>query len=181
MEPIEITDIRLARMEPDQMTPLMAQSGVSWYLLTLKLRNRSNEPIHVISDIRRIKFDEGRRVLIVQLSEHEAPSDTPVATPPLPPQFRLISPGEETTVVHPLSSPITFLEISSDGTRQPRNVRLTEDVDTIECTIAYETDPPAPVVDLTASKIPNRWRGRGTIVTASRRISPVRDDDGGLG
>ena len=173
-ESIEITDVRLTEMEANQMTPVMAQSGVSWYVLTLTLRNQSDEPIHLMSDIRRIRYDGGRRVLVVQLSEHEAPDESPVVSLPMPPRYRAVGAGEETTIVHPLSSPITFLEPSAAGARRPRYVRLAEDVDSIECTVAYEAELPAPVIDLTARKVQDQWRGRGNTVTASWRTSPLR-------
>jgi len=175
-ESIEITDVRLTEMAVDQMTPVMAQSGVSWYRLTLTVRNRSHEPIHLMWDIRRIRYDAGRRVLVVQLSEHDAPNESPMVGLPMPPRYRVIGAREEATIVHPLSSPITFLETSADGARRPRYVRLAEDVNSIECTVAYETEPPPPVIDLTARKVPDQWRGRGTTVTASWKASPSRKE-----
>lgn len=175
-EAIEITDIRLVEMSADEMTRVMAQSGVSWYRLTLTVRNRSNEPIHLMSDIRRIRYDAGRRVLVMHLSENDAPNENPVVGLPMPPRYRVLGAREETTIVHPLSSPIAFLEISSDGARRPRYVRLTEDVDSVECTVAYETVPPVPVIHLTARTAPDHWRGSGTTVTASWKALPLRKE-----
>ncbi|MGB7926384.1 MAG: hypothetical protein WCF57_24295 [Pyrinomonadaceae bacterium] len=174
-ESIEIRDIRLTDMASEQMTPVMAQSGVSWYNLTITVKNMSDvTPIHVMSDIRRIHYDASRRVLLVQLSEHDMPDARRVVGLPMPPRYRVIEPCEEVTLTHPLSSPITFLEELPDGARRPYFVRIAEDVDTIECTVAYDTEPPAPAVDLTSTKVPEQWRGRGATVTASWK--PSRED-----
>lgn len=166
-ETIDITDVRLTEMAAEQMTPVMAQSGVSWYQLTLVVQNRSDEPVHVVTDIRRIRYEADRRLLVVQLAGPEVSTGSPVVGVPMPPRYRELGARERATIVHPLSSPITFLEMTADGTRHPRDVRLAEDVDSIECTLGYETEPPAPVTDLTAWRTPEPRRGRGNTVTAS--------------
>lgn len=174
-ESIEIRDIRLTDMASDQMTPGMAQTGASWYNLTLTVKNMSDvTPIHVMSDIRRIHYDAGRRVLLIQLSERNVPDMRRIMGLPMPPRYRVIEPREEVTLTHPLSSPITFLDESSHGARRPYFVRIPEDVDTIECTVAYDTELPEPAVDLTSMEVPEQWRGRGATVTASWK--PPRED-----
>ncbi len=166
-ESIQITDVRLTEMPADQMTPAMSHSGVSWYRLALTVQNASDEPIHLISDIRRIRYDAASRVLHVQLSEHDAPEESPVIGPPMPPRYTMIGARDEATIVHPLSSPITFLQTSPVGLRSPTYVRLAEDVDSIECAVTYETEPPPPVVDLAALRVPDREPRPGTTLTAS--------------
>jgi len=170
-EAIEITDVRLGEMAPDRMTPAMAQSGVGWYVLTISLRNRSDEPVYLMADIRRIRYDDARRVLEVQLSEHEPLGASAGVRPPLPPRYRVVGAGEMATIVHPLSSPITFLESPAaiptltTAARARHVVRLPEDVDAVECTLAYETAPPSAAVNLAASEVSSQWRGCGTTVT----------------
>jgi hypothetical protein len=171
-EPVEVTDVRMVEMPSDRMTPAMAHSGVSWYLLTITLRNRSEAPLHIIGDIRRIRYDAGQRALVVQLSEQQPPSQNPALGMPAPPRYQEIRAGEETSIVHPISSPITFLETNPDGTRRSREVRLPEDVDSVECTIAYETEQPSVEINLAARMPRERWRESKTTVTASRR-SPL--------
>lgn len=167
-ESIEIRDIRLTDMASDQLTPVMARSGVRWYNLKLTVKNMSDvTPIHVMSDIRRIHYDASRRVLLVQLSEPDVPDARHVVGLPMPPRYRVIEPHKEITFTHPLSSPITFLEESPDGTRHSCLVRIDKDVDTIECVIAYNTEPPTPAVDLTSMKVSKEGRVRGATVTAS--------------
>ena len=167
LESIEIRDIRLTDMASDQMTSGMAQSGARWYNLTLTVKNTSDDtPIYVMSDIRRIHYDASRRVLLVQLSEHDVPDASHFVGLPTRPRYRLIEPREEVTLTHPLSSPITFLEESPHGARRPYFVRIAEDVDTIECTVAYDTEPPRPAVDLASTKAPEEGRRSGTTVTA---------------
>jgi len=169
--PITITDVRLAAMAAERMTPAMAQSGVGWYELTLSVRNTADEPVYLMVDIRRIRYDGARRVLQVQLSEHEPLAALPGSRPPLPPQYRAIGAGATATIVHPLSSPITFLESPGPiptltiAARARNLIRLAEDVDAIECTVAYETAPPPPVRNLAAREVARQVRGRGTTVT----------------
>lgn len=113
-------------------------------MLTISLHNRSDEPVYLMADIRRIRYDDARRVLGVQLSEHEPLGTSADVRPPLPPRYRVVGAGEMATIVHPLSSPITFLEsptaISTLTTaaRARHVVRLPEDVEAIACTLAYE-------------------------------------------
>lgn len=167
-ESIEIRDIRLTDMASEQVTPVMAQSEVRWYNLALTVKNMSDvTPIHVMSDIRRIRYDARRRVLLVQLSEPDLPDARRVVGLPMPPRYRVIEPLEEVTFTHPLSSPITFLQESPDDARRPCFVRIDKDVDTIECIIAYDTEPPTPAVDLASMKRREKGRVRGATVMAS--------------
>jgi hypothetical protein len=149
-EPIQIASVRLVEMPADQMTRVMAQSGVSWYLLTVTLHNPSDAPVYVMADIRRITYQRERRTLDVRWSEEAPPAERRVLGRPRPPRHLAIPAGAETRLTHPLSSPLTFVDTGAENARQSTYVRITEDVDTIECTIAYQTQPPEPVPDLTA-------------------------------
>jgi len=171
-DPIEVTDVRLAEMPVGKMTPVMAQSGVNWYQLTMSLRNRSETPLHIMTDIRRIRYDAARRALVVQLSEHDMPSESPILGMPAPPRYKEIKTGEEATILHTLSSPITFLETNPDGARRSREVRIPEDVDSVECTVAYETELPRLELNLASRTPRERWQESRTTVTASWK-SPV--------
>lgn len=166
-ELIQISSVHVTQMVAGQMTPVMAQSGVSWYQVSLTVRNRSDHPIHVMTNLRGIRYDANRRVLILELCEEEKPSERPlVGRPPPPARYRAIGPNEEATITHPLSSPITFLDASPDGTRRTTYVRLGEDVDAIECTMTYERQPPQDAVDLTAARGKVQAPRQGTMLSA---------------
>lgn len=162
---IEIADVHLTEMTADEMTPLMAQSGVSWYRLAIPVRNRSAAPVHVISDIRRYRRDAGRRTLVLELSE--SPASEPSIRRRVPPRYLTIEAGGQVTLVHPLSSPITFLSIADDGSRQSTYVRIPEDVDSIECVVSYDTEPPPPAADITAAPTSMLPRKQQRTVTGS--------------
>jgi hypothetical protein len=171
-ESIVIRDIHLPEMDPDQMTRIMpqsrAQSRVRWYDLTVTVKNVSDVvPLYVISGVRWVRYDASRRVLFVQFSEHDVPTARRVVGLPSPPPYTVIDPGEEATLTFRLSSPLPFLEESPEGERRPYFVRVPEDVDTIECAVAYGTDPPAPAGDLTSRVVRTHWGDWGTTVQAS--------------
>jgi hypothetical protein len=140
---VKITDLRMPAMAPDQMTSAMRQSGTSWYRFTLGVRNKSDRPIHLISDIRHMRYDKGSRTLIVELSDRDEAASRALGMP-MPPRYRELGAGEEATIALPLSSPITFIEAAADGSRQSSNVRLPQDVALIECVVAYGSHEPPP-------------------------------------
>jgi hypothetical protein len=177
-ESIVIRAIRLPEKDPDQMTRIMRQSRVRWHDLTVTVKNVSDAmPLYVISEIRQIRYDAIRRVLFVRFSEHDVPTARHTLDLPTPPQYTLIGPGEEATLTFGLSSPIAFLEHSPEGELQQHFVRIPEDVDRIECAVAYGTDPPASAVDLTSREPRKDWREWGTAVQASWEPSrEVRKD-----
>ena len=178
-EAVDILEVHLAAMPPADLTPAMAHSNVAWYVLTISLRNGSAGPVYLISDIRRIRYDAARRVLEVQLSEHEPLAQGPGVRPPLPPQYRCLGAGEVVTIAHPLSSPITFLDspaafpTAAAAARAWRTVRIPDELAEIECTVAYETAPPSPPDNLAGSEMSRKASGRATTVTGVWR-APAR-------
>ena len=149
--PLIITDIRLPQMDAEQMTPAMRRSEVRWHVLTVRVRNPSDvTPLNVIAEVHRIHYDASRRALLLHFNQRDLAADRPSVCLPWPPSYTVVGPGEEATLSYPISSPIAFIEQSPEGERQQYSVRLDEDVDTIECTVAYAPDPPPPAVDLTS-------------------------------
>src|SRR5688500_12925839 len=104
-ETIEIRDIRLTPLEHEQVTRAMSQSRLSWYSLTVTVRNTSDaRPLYVMSDIRKIEYDAGRRALRLLLSEDDPGPERPdIASLPLPPGITTIAPGDEARMTFQLS------------------------------------------------------------------------------
>lgn len=172
-EGLVIKDIRLPELDADLMTPVMRRSRHRWHVLTVTVHNASDAtPFCVMSDIRKIRFDASRRALLVQFSEEAAPSTGQSLKRPVPPRCLVVGPGEEATLRFRLSSPITFLRESADGEGRHYEVRIDQDVDTVECTVAYGTDPPARTVDLNALELLDRWKDWGSTVHASWNPTP---------
>jgi hypothetical protein len=150
---IEISHIAVSSLAPAEITPTMARSEVEWYTLEVSVENTSATPLYAISEIRHIHYDAGKRLLIVELSEPDAPESRAVVDLPTPPSYSVVEPGERATLASRLSSPITWVEESPEGQRRPVHVRFGEDVDAVECIVAYNAEPPARV-DLTAIESP---------------------------
>lgn len=159
---LEVSDVKLTEVHPDRLTPAMVQGAAGWYTLAVTVRNATDSPLYVISAIRRMRYDATSRVLDVEFTDRppSEPSRRP-ASPVRPPPHRRVEPGESVELTFPLSSPIVFLEVSPDGSRQERQVRLLEDVDTVQVRVAFDREPPARV-DLAALRPRDRsgeWRG----------------------
>ena len=105
------------------------------------------------------------------LSERESTEPRSVVGLPVPPRYTAVGPREETTLASRLSSPITFLATSPEGGSRPSRVRIAEDIDTIECVVAYNAHPPPTHLNLTAREAPNPWEGWATTVRASSNPS----------
>ncbi|MFD8006989.1 hypothetical protein [Streptomyces mirabilis] len=170
-----IDNIDFGDVDPEQMTPAMRRSNVRWHTLTISVSNPSaTTPFYVIAEPRRIRYDENQRALIIQFSEHDAP---PPSTPgplgvPLPPKHIVVRPGEQSWLTYRLSSPITFLEQTAEGGERQRLVRIPEDVDRIEFTVAYDTDAPPQEIDLTTRGGSGGWENWGK--TARQSCVPPR-------
>jgi hypothetical protein len=172
---IIIRDIRLPKLDSDRMTPVMRRSGHIWHVLTVTVENVSGvTPFYVMSDIRLIRFDASRRALLLQFSEHDVPVSRRSLKRPVPPRCTVVGPGEKATLTYRLSSPITFLAEAANCERKSYQIRIDEDVDTVECTVAYGTEPLDRAVDLTSRTVRDHWGAWGTNVQASWRAAPLR-------
>jgi hypothetical protein len=169
---LEIERVGLPEVDRERMSSVMRRSGVRWYSLTVSVKNTSEETtLYAISDVRRIHYDASRRALLLHFSEHETPAELQTVGIPLPPRYIAVRPGEAAVLTYQLSSPITFVEQPASGEATMSHVAIPDDVDTIECTVAYGTSPPAQRFNLTSREEAPRaqWRNWGTTVEASLR------------
>jgi hypothetical protein len=178
---IEITDTELAEMEPDHLTPVMAASPVSWYALSITVHNIGEAPLYVISSVRRMSYDESTRVLTVEFVERESPAGTPrQARGPVPPKYKRVDPGQSTVLTTRLSSPLVFLEATDDGPFRRREVRLFEEVASLDVQVA--SDPTEPTsVGLTALRRISPFAGWGEIARQSWRLTLSTEGGGKTG
>lgn len=170
VDTVEIADIRLAPLEAKQMTQPMVHSGNAWYEATLKLKNPSAVTLYAISSVRRMTYDESRRVLVFELSDHNRGDLDRLVGLPLPPSIEAIAPGAEATVTFRLSSPVVFLEQSSAGQDRPRSIRVPEDVQVIECIVASDATPPPQDKNLASAELPPDTRSWGYTSQRSLRL-----------
>jgi hypothetical protein len=154
---LEITRIAISPLSPDEITPAMAQHELEWFRLEVSVQNMSDTPLYVISQIRRIRYDAEQRRLRLEFSDdgptftHDASPERRALSPPLPPQYTVVEPGANVTLTNRLTSPIHRIEKSLEGANHVLQIRLEEDVETIECFVAYSVDPPPPI-NLTATE-----------------------------
>jgi len=160
---VRIADIRLAPLEATRLTRALTDMASNWYDLTLTVKNESDTTMYVVSDLRRIQYESGRRELVLDFSEHNRTDDPQMTGPPSPPHCKEIAPGQETTIGTRIGSPIAF----------PTFVRIPEDVDAIACTIAYDATPLPRRINLAATDPAQDARSWGT--TSSRSVS-LRND-----
>lgn len=140
---IEISQIVISPLVSRE-PPGKAPPDVEWYALEVLVKNTSALPMCVISEIRRLRYDAERRLLVVGLTEDDTAETRGVVDLPEPPSYTVIEPGEQRTLTNRLSSPITWVEESFEGLRRPVHVWIEQDVDTIECVVAYNAEPLAP-------------------------------------
>jgi hypothetical protein len=169
-----IEHITLLEVDRERITPPMRRHDVRWHALTVSVKNTSGEPLYVISEIRHIRYDAARRALVLHFAEHDSPPDSVTNRVPFPPRFTIIRPGETGSLTYQLSSPIAFLERTVEGETQVKHVRIPEDVETIECTVAHAIAPPPQAINLVSAEVPTRWADWGTRVTAAWQ-PPERD------
>ena len=150
---IEISDIVLSPLSPEEITPTMARLPLEWYTLDVSVTNRSETALSVISEIRNLRYEAERRLLVVELSEREL-TEPRRLEPVNPPSWVVVEPSERTTLTIRLLSPITWLEETPAGERQPLHVSLTEDIDAIECIVGYSEARPPAAFDPTAFEPP---------------------------
>jgi len=150
---IEITDIVLSPLSSEEITPTMARLPFDWYTLDVSVTNRSETTLYVISEIRNLRYEAERRLLVLELSEREPPESRRLR-PVRPSSWVVVEPSERATLTNRLSSPLTWIEETPAGERRPLHVSLTEDVDMIECVAGYSADEPPPAFDLTATESP---------------------------
>jgi hypothetical protein len=173
VELVEIKDTKLTPVAPDERLA-ETQPRVSWFDLMITLRNASDAgPLYIVSEVCGLRYDAGRRALIVQFSERDAPDRRLSIDLPPPPKYSTVAPDDETAIKYRLASPITFTEVSSDGARTSNSVHIPSDVDVIECAIAYGSTPPPRENNLAAlDPLPDR-RGWGT--TVSCKVPVAKD------
>ncbi len=164
---VQITNIQLTPLDPEQMTRPMVESGYAWYTLTLTIENPSAVTLFAMSSVRRMSYDENRRALVFELSDHNRVESERVAGLPPPPAYEAITPGGNAAITFPLSSPIVFLEESTAGHDRPRFIRIPEDVGTIECIVASDVTPPPRDTNLASDEPPPDARGWGHAVQRS--------------
>jgi hypothetical protein len=174
---IALREVRLSRLDPDRMTAAMRRSGVAWHELTVRVHNPSAATtVHVISDVRRIHLDATRRALVVHFGEQGVTAGIRSRERPAPLRTIAVEPGEEATLRYRLSSPMTFLIQSNDGEQRSHTVRLEDDVDIVECFVAYGVQPPRPI-DLTSHEARRPAREWGSTVHASCRPRSGRQSE----
>jgi hypothetical protein len=171
---IEITDLRMTPVgaqrtkaaEDQQLTPIAAG-----FDLVVTVRNRSESTTqYVITDVCRMDYDAARRLLSIDFSEHAAPESANSLSLPSSASYTAIEPGREAVISSRVSSKLTFLTESPEGRRAASVVRVPEDVDGIECTVAYGTEPPPQRPDLASLEPvpdPRRW---GATVARSMKV-----------
>jgi hypothetical protein len=165
---IEIKQLRLEQLAANQINAAMARSTVAWYQFTAAVKNVSATPQYVLTEIHRLAYDSKRRTLQVQFSEQDLPAERAVVDVPPPAQYRAIAPGEEVQLGSWLSSPITFMQMTGKGP-QTSFVRIPEDVDAIECTVAYDSEPPLQTFNLAALEPLRDTRDWGATISRSFR------------
>ena len=159
---VQIAGMRLTPLDREQITRVMAQSANAWYDVTVTVKNHSDTTVYVMSDVRRMHYDGGRRALLLEFAEGDR-SETAerISGRPLPPRVTPIAPAEEATVTFRLASPIAFADESPEGGWRPRLIRVPEDVAVIDCAIAYDTTPLPQAVNLASSEPLQEARGWG--------------------
>ncbi|HST66348.1 MAG TPA: hypothetical protein VLM05_14280 [Mycobacteriales bacterium] len=170
---LRVTDVRLTPLSPEQVTAAMTDAAPAWYDLTIAVRNDGAAPLFVLASVRRLHYDDSSRRLLVDLSEHEA-GETEDAGMPFAPRLREVAGGDETTISYRLSSPITVVE-TVGGRLRPRFVRIPEDVDSIDVTVAADTAPPRLQPNLASHEPTGDLRRWGHL--ARRSLRPGRPAD----
>jgi hypothetical protein len=165
-----IEQIVLRKAKPERLKSAIQRQDIRWYDLTVQVKNTSGEAtLYVISDIRRIQYDAGRRVLSVNFGEHDTPALSVGDRHAFPPKFVAVRAGETALLSSRLSSPVTFFEQTTETGLKLKHVSISDDVDLIECLVAYDTSPPPQSVNLLAR---NELRGRDWGTTARATWTP---------
>lgn len=165
---LQIADVHLTPLDPEQVTESMMDAAEAWYTLTIVVKNAGTAPLFVMASVRRMRYDDSRRSLVVELSEHNT-GDTRDAGLPFPPRVVEVAGGGEATITHRLSSPITFIEDVA-GQPRPRFVRIPEDVSTIDCTVAADSSSPPENANLASHEPMQDLRRWGHVVQRSVRV-----------
>lgn len=169
---IIIQDVRVSELDAEKMTAAMHGTGVRWHILSVTVKNASDSTsLYVISVVRSIRYDAIRRALVLQFGEHEVRPPKHSLTRPLPAGYAVVAPKDEVTLTHRLSSRINFIENSLEGPMRQYGVHLPEDVDTLDCRVAYSVSPPAADANLTARGARDAGQNWGTIVEASYQLT----------
>lgn len=168
---VQITNMQLTPLDREYMTRPMVESGHAWYTLALAVENPSAVTLYAMSGVRRMDYDESRRAMVFELSDHNRVDPERVMGLPPPPPFVAIAPGGEAAITFRLSSPVVFLEESTAGHDRPRFIRIPEDVETIECIVASDVTPPPRDTNLASNEPPPDARGWGHTVQRSLTLN----------
>jgi len=160
---LQIQDIRLDPLAPNAITPAMAASADAWYELVLTVRSAAYSALFVLSDVRRMVYDEAARALVIEFSERNVPA-TPRRRRQLPANFVELKPGGTTALTYRISSPVIFTFSPAGEATAPRFVRVPADVDAIRCTVAFDDAPPRQLTNLASHETGDDVRRWGRTV-----------------
>ena len=146
---VELSEATLSPLPAPPTSEVPPDQVTTSYSLTLSVVNETDRRIHAISELRGIRYEQGARVLSLELIDEEAGS-AQIAHPPPPPSFVAVDPGAEAKIVIRLMTPIRWIEPSEGGGWRARPVRLPADVERIQCLLAYTEEAPPSFGDLTA-------------------------------
>src|SRR5215211_3886053 len=125
VEDIQIYPPRLA--EPDWQTGEQER----WIDIAITVRNRSQETIHAISEIRRLDYDPGMRTLSLGLSEPELDPEVPLYQLSLP-ALTAVPPGD--SVILRVSVPLVIRRLTREFDVEEIDISKLERVD---CRVGY--------------------------------------------
>jgi hypothetical protein len=144
MAPLTVERVTLTPVGAEQNLPA---GGRDWYTLEASVRNGTETPLHVVSDLRAIEYDGEHRTLLCSFAEKEEAGA--LVSLPAPVTTVVVDPGGEATLSARLASPITSVEVAEGGELRLVETRVDADVDLVRCRVAYSEKEP-PDVDLTS-------------------------------
>lgn len=148
-----------------------------WFDVTITVRNTSETPLHVISELRGLSFDAAQRVLTLRLAEAKpgpVTKNAPTFTLPTPATVTVKPHGEATIIV---KIPAILKELR----RVPGEAFTMEDTDiramtTIRCEIAASDKPMGDFERVDARQLRTRLAKWGKTITLETAVNPDTRD-----